>query len=82
MRILLDTHALLWWLAGDAHLSARQQGFDALPISLEHGQVAGSLLADHRNPFDRLLIAQALEEKLALISSEVVFDAFGVERIW
>jgi PIN domain nuclease of toxin-antitoxin system len=128
MRILLDTHALLWWLAGDAHLSARarktiadpdnqvfvsaasawevstkhrigklpgagplavdfareirQQGFDALPISLEHGQVAGSLLADHRDPFDRMLIAQALEEKLALISNEVVFDAFGVERIW
>ena len=128
MRLLLDTHALVWWLAGDPHLSpaaqeaigdeandvfvsaasawevttkhrlgklpgagplavdfAREvhaQGFAPLPITLEHGQVAGSLTGDHRDPFDRMLVAQAREEKMALVSNETVFDSFGVTRIW
>ena len=128
MRVLLDTHALLWWLAGDKSLSrparvaitdeeneifvsaasawevatkhrigklpgagplavdfareVRQQGFTELPISFAHGQVAGSLPGAHRDPFDRMLVAQAREEKMALISNEIVFDQFGVERIW
>lgn len=128
MRLLLDTHALLWWLAGDAQLSdaarvaiadgtnvvfvsaasawevttkhrlgklpgagplavdfareVRLQGFQALPITLEHGQVAGALVGAHRDPFDRMLVAQAREEKLALVSNESVFDEFGVARVW
>ncbi|HEY7188943.1 MAG TPA: type II toxin-antitoxin system VapC family toxin, partial [Vicinamibacterales bacterium] len=103
MRLLLDTHALIWWLAGDSQLGSaaraaiadeanevyvsaasawevatkhrlgklpgagplivdfarevRQQGFIALPITLEHGQVAGSLVGAHRDPFDRMLMA-------------------------
>jgi PIN domain nuclease of toxin-antitoxin system len=36
----------------------------------------------HRDPFDRLLIAQALVEDLVLVSNEVLFDGFGVQRIW
>ncbi|MEY4608131.1 MAG: hypothetical protein RL625_348 [Gemmatimonadota bacterium] len=128
MRLLLDTHALLWWLAGDRQLSVtarrtisdqryevfvsaasawevttkhrlgklpmagplavdfvrevRRQGFTPLPISLEHAQVAGALPNDHRDPFDRMLVAQAREEKLALVSNETVFDRFGVTRVW
>ena len=128
MRVLLDTHALLWWLAGDTNLSViarrtiadsaneifvsaasawevatkfrigklpgagplgvdfarevRQQGFVALPISIEHAQVAGALVGEHRDPFDRMLIAQAREEKMALVSNDAVFDAFDVQRIW
>ncbi len=128
MRLLLDTHALLWWLAGDSRLSesARsmiadcvndvhvsaasawevttkhrlgklpaagplavdfsreivRQGFVALPISLEHAQVAGALSGAYRDPFDRMLIAQAREEKMALVSNEQLFDAFGISRIW
>ncbi len=128
MRLLLDTHALLWWLAGDVQLSpgardamadhanevcvsaasawevatkhrlgklpgagplavdfareVRRQGFQPLPITLEHGQVAGSLVGTHRDPFDRMLVAQAREEKMALVSNESVFDAFGVTRVW
>jgi PIN domain nuclease of toxin-antitoxin system len=128
MRLLLDTHALIWWLAGDARLSreareaisdeeneifvsaasaweiatkhrlgklpgagplavdfareVRTQGFTPLPISLEHGQVAGSLRTEHRDPFDRMLAAQAGEEKMALVSIETSFDALGVRRIW
>jgi PIN domain nuclease of toxin-antitoxin system len=128
MRILVDTHALIWWLAGDEQLSAdareaiadesndvfvsaasawevttkhrlgklpgagplavdfarevRAQGFAPLPLTLEHGQVAGALSGDHRDPFDRMLVAQAREEKMALVSNESVFDEYGVARIW
>lgn len=128
MRILLDTHALLWWLAGDDRLSPpaqraiadeanevfvsaasaweiatkhrigklpgagplavdfareiQQQGFTPLPITLEHGQVAGALGGEHRDPFDRMLIAQAREEKMALVSNESAFDASDVPRVW
>ena len=128
MRLLLDTHALVWWLAGDAQLSTwarraiedesneifvsaasawevatkhrlgklpsagplavdfarevRAQGFAPLPISLEHGQVAGALVTDIRDPFDRMLAAQAREEKLALVSIEERFEGLGVVRVW
>ena len=128
MTTLLDTHALLWWLAGDAHLSgvAREiigspestilvsavsgweittkyrigklpsagrlalnfaasltdQGFQPLPIALEHAVRAGLLPGPHKDPFDRMLIAQALTLNVPLISNEVVFDGYGVHRIW
>lgn len=128
MRLLLDTHALLWWLAGDDQLSLRarqaiadrrheiivsaasawevttkhrlgklpeagplavdfaremkKQGFTALPIAMTHAQVAGALPGEHRDPFDRMLIAQAREEHLALVSNESLFDSYGIKRIW
>ena len=128
MRLLLDTHALLWWLAGDKELSATarwaiedednpvfvsaasawevatkhrigklptvgplardfaaeivRQGFVELPISLADGQQAGSLAGDHKDPFDRMLIAQSKAHDLALISNEEIFDAYGVIRLW
>lgn len=128
MRILLDTHALLWWLSGDAALSkharaviadetnevyisaasawevttrhrlgtlpgagplavdfAREvsaQGFVPLPITLHHGQAAGALHGAHCDPFDRMLIAQAREERMALVSNEIAFDAYDITRIW
>ena len=128
MRLLLDTHALLWWLAGDESLSAAartaiaderndifvsaasawevstkyrigklpgaaalavdfagavlDQGFSALPISLRHGQIAGALPGPRRDPFDRMLIAQAMAENLVLVSNERAFDAYGVGRSW
>lgn len=128
MRLLLDTHALLWWLAGDDQLTlkARQaiadrrheiivsaasawevttkhrlgklpgagplavdfareiraQGFTALPIELSHAQVAGAIPGGHRDPFDRMLIAQARAEHLAIVSNESLFDDYGVTRIW
>lgn len=128
MRLLLDTHAFLWWLAGDEALSvpARTaiadegndvfvsaasaweittkhrlgklpgvasivadldgavagQGFIALPISLRHAQTGGALPGPHRDPFDRMLIAQAMVETLVLVSNEQVFDIYGVARLW
>ncbi len=128
MRLLLDTHAFLWWLAGDEALSpaARaaiadeangvfvsaasaweiatkhrigklpgvaaviadldgaiaDQGFAALPIGVRHGQAAGALPGPHRDPFDPMLIAQAMLENLVLVSNEQPFDAYGVARLW
>ena len=128
MRLLLDTHTLLWWLDGDRRLSRRartaigdeenavfvsaasawelatkarlgklpgamdvatdvagclaRQGFLELPISVLHAQRAGGLRIDHRDPFDRMLIAQAQMEDLPIVTNEVLFDGFGIERVW
>ncbi|HEY0838005.1 MAG TPA: type II toxin-antitoxin system VapC family toxin [Azospirillum sp.] len=128
MRVLLDTHALVWWLAGNPSLpaSARAviadggitvfvsaataweiatkhrigklpavesvvadvegyiaaQGFVPLPVTMRHGQAAGALPGPHRDPFDRMLIAQAIIEDMALVSNERLFDAYGVRRLW
>jgi PIN domain nuclease of toxin-antitoxin system len=126
--LLLDTHALLWWLDGDERLSpaartaiadpstavlvsaasaweittkhrlgklpgaaevARDvagcietQGFEALPITLADAERAGRLPGPHRDPFDRMLVAQALRLDVELVSNERIFDAFGLRRLW
>lgn len=128
MRLLLDTHALLWWLDGDRRLTRRartaitdednvivvsaasaweittkvrlgklpgadavaadvvgsvaSQGFSSLDITMRHAQRAGRLPGAHRDPFDRMLIAQAQLEDLTLVSNESAFDAYGVSRLW
>lgn len=128
MRLLLDTHALIWALAGSRKLSRTARAaiasldneilvsaasamevttkvrlgklpeaeglarefeaalaaadYSGLPISVEHAAHAGRLPIAHKDPFDRLLIAQAQIERVALVSNEVLFDAFGIERIW
>jgi PIN domain nuclease of toxin-antitoxin system len=128
VRLLLDTHALIWWLAGnlflprwarevidderndvfvsaatvweiatkhrigklqdvgviaaDAHGWIDEQGFLDLPVTVRHGQMAGALPGPHKDPFDRMLIAQAVAEDLILISNEKLFDAYGVKRLW
>jgi PIN domain nuclease of toxin-antitoxin system len=64
----------------DRILSAEQ--FIPLPVSVKHALKAGSMPGAHRDPFDRLLIAQALVEDLTLVSNEAVFDGFGVQRLW
>jgi PIN domain nuclease of toxin-antitoxin system len=128
MRLLLDTHTLLWWLDGDRRLSrsARSligdedheivvsvasaweittkarlgklpgalevaagvagciaaQGFTALDITILHAQRAGRLPGEHRDPFDRMLVAQSQLEDLPVVSDDRTFDEFGVNRIW
>lgn len=128
LRLLLDTHALIWWLAGDDALSRRAreaisdegnpvavsaasamevatkfrigkrpdaallaqnfeaivagQGFDSLAISVHHAKLAGEMNITHKDPFDRLLIAQAQAEDMMLVSNEVLFDGFAVNRLW
>ncbi|WP_377843694.1 type II toxin-antitoxin system VapC family toxin [Bosea sp. UC22_33] len=128
MRLLLDTHALIWWLAGDEALSgsAREaiadeansvavsaasamevatkfrigklpdaallaqnfeaiiadQGFVELGISIHHALRAGAMNIAHKDPFDRLLIAQAQSDDRVLVSNEALFDGFAVKRLW
>ena len=68
--------------AGTVNAYVLGQGFRALPISLEHAQRAGQLPFPRRDPFDRMLIAQAQAENLWLVSNEVAFDLSGVQRYW
>jgi PIN domain nuclease of toxin-antitoxin system len=128
MRLLLDTHALLWWLTEDSSLTSAARNaiahrsntilvsaasaweiatkvrlgrleaatevaadfsnylanerFETLPISVEHGIRAGTLAGSHQDPFDRVLIAQAQAERLAIVSNETLFESYGVRRIW
>jgi PIN domain nuclease of toxin-antitoxin system len=128
LRLLLDTHAFLWWLAGDDNLSTTsrqaignpdnevfvsaasaweiatkfrlgklpgaaaivadladavtEHALTPLPISIRHAQAAGMLPGPHRDPFDRMLMAQAMSEDMALVSNEDIFDAYGVRRLW
>jgi PIN domain nuclease of toxin-antitoxin system len=58
------------------------QRFVGLPIGLRHGQIAGALAGPHRDPIDRMLIAQAMLENLVLASNEQSFDADRVARLW
>ncbi|RMD62501.1 type II toxin-antitoxin system VapC family toxin [Candidatus Parcubacteria bacterium] len=125
MNLLLDTHALLWWLADDERLSERARevianpanlvfvsavsgweisikhalgrleidfpllrnevennGFEQLNITFEHGLAAGALPPHHRDPFDRMLVAQARCEGLILVSSDRCIAAYDVETVW
>ena len=128
MRLLLDTCALLWWLAGSSQLSAAayraiadeeneifvsaasaweiatkyrlgklpgaatvaadiagciaSQGFRELPVTVRDGQNAGQLEGPHRDPFDRMLIAQALDRGFTLVTNGELFGQYGVRRIW
>jgi PIN domain nuclease of toxin-antitoxin system len=58
------------------------QTFAELPISLEHAVKAGLLPLQHRDPFDRLLVSQALVLGLPIVSADRSLDAYGVRRIW
>ncbi len=53
-----------------------------LPITLAHIARVSVLPFHHRDPFDRMLIAQSLTDSIPIISAEAVFDAYGVERLW
>lgn len=58
------------------------QSFEGLPITLAHALRAGALAGPHRDPFDRMLIAQALAADLGLVTNERLFEEYGVRRIW
>lgn len=59
-----------------------QLGCETLAISLDHAVLAGTLPGEHRDPFDRMLIAQAQMESLKVISNDRIFDAYHVQRVW
>jgi PIN domain nuclease of toxin-antitoxin system len=119
VRLLLDTHVVLWWLADDSTLSddikatldhepdiylspasvwevaikqaigmlreptdlaerIRDSGFRALPITSEHAIAAGRLPLIHRDPFDRMLVAQAQCEGLTLVTRDADIHKYGI----
>jgi PIN domain nuclease of toxin-antitoxin system len=128
MTILLDTHAFLWFIAGDPRLAARMrtlvedpdnrvllsvvslweivvkaaigklpltktiaevfredvQGNDIelLMIGVGHLVTLAGMPLHHRDPFDRLLVAQARAEGMPLMSADPVLDAYGLQRLW
>lgn len=128
MRVLVDTHALIWaglqptrigrratailgnrsnevcvsaasaWeiatkvrlgkLPGAEKLerdfidSVQEAGYTLLSITTAHALRAGRLPGDHRDPFDRMIAAQALAEDIPILSIDSQFDTFGVSRIW
>ena len=127
MRLLVDTHAFLWFMAGDARLSAAarraleaddsewwlsaasvwelsiksslkrlvlpapaaeyvaekiQAGLRVLSVEWVHAAVVERLPFHHRDPFDRLLVAQAQTERLAVVTGDSVFLRYGVRVVW
>jgi PIN domain nuclease of toxin-antitoxin system len=128
MRLLLDTHTLIWFSAGDSNLSnnvrdliedednekllstasiwemaiKQSKGkltlalplknyieqklvfddFNLLTINLDHLNVITTLPFHHGDPFDRLIIAQAMIEGIPVLSRDSVFDAYTINRIW
>lgn len=130
MKVLLDTHTFLWWIADDPQLSARARrvlgdssnavyfsaasgweiaikarrgrlslaagedlesfvaqqmaanGFEVLPINLRHALRIHSLPDHHKDPFDRMLVAQAISEELALVSANRTLAAYKVRVLW
>lgn len=128
MKLLLDTHAFLWWIGDDARLPARarkaladganeilfscvsaweiavkqelgrlrlpepagrfvpaqlrRNGFAVLPVQLRHALGVGTLPPLHRDPFDRLLVAQALAEELTLVSGDRQIRRYPAKVIW
>ncbi len=58
-----------------------ESGFDKLPITFEHAEVAAALPTHHRDPFDRMLVAQATAENLTLVSHDLRFRPYDVELL-
>jgi len=69
-------------LAGDFTGHLEREGFQILAISAEHAIRAGLLPGRHKDPFDRMLIAQAQAENMPVVSNEAVFDTYGLRRLW
>jgi PIN domain nuclease of toxin-antitoxin system len=69
-------------VAADVGGAVASQGFLAMPVTIPHAQRAGALPGPHRDPFDRMLIAQSQMDDLPLVSVEALFDGYGVTRLW
>lgn len=82
IRISLGKYALPAPFAVFWDEQLRANDFEILPISVSHTASVADLPFHHRDPFDRLIIAQALVERIPVVSSDDLFDRYGVERIW
>jgi PIN domain nuclease of toxin-antitoxin system len=60
----------------------RREGFAELPITLDHAVRAGLLPMHHKDPFDRLLVAQAHALNAPILSADAILDRYGVQRLW
>jgi PIN domain nuclease of toxin-antitoxin system len=60
----------------------RRARIDVLPITIEHALAAGALPGPHRDPFDRMLIAQGRIEKLSIVTSDAAFKQYSVSLVW
>ena len=69
-------------MAADVVACIGSQGFEELAISVAHAERAGRLAGPHRDPFDRMLVAQALTHDLTVISIDTAFDSYAVSRLW
>jgi len=69
-------------LVSDFSGRVENEGFQLLPISAEHGIRAGLLPDVHKDPFDRMLVAQCQAEDAPIISNDSVFDRYGIRRLW
>ncbi|HEV7534671.1 MAG TPA: type II toxin-antitoxin system VapC family toxin, partial [Acidimicrobiia bacterium] len=68
-------------LPGPLGSAVLEEGFEPLPITLDHAERAGSLPPHHRDPFDRMLAAQALAEGLTLVTHDPAFTPYGLELL-
>jgi PIN domain nuclease of toxin-antitoxin system len=59
-----------------------RNNFEVLAISLDHATLVEGLAAHHKDPFDRLLIAQGMLEGIPIVSADAVFDQYGIQRLW
>ncbi len=59
-----------------------QNNIEILPVTLPHLEEVAKLPFHHKDPFDRLIIAQSIVEDLPIVSSDAAFDLYGIERIW
>lgn len=69
-------------LVADFTSLVEREGFELLSISADHAIRAGLLPGPHKDPFDRMLIAQAQAENLPIISNEGVFESYGIRCLW
>jgi PIN domain nuclease of toxin-antitoxin system len=74
----LDALALLTGLTA----RLQKEGFTELPVSIAHATRAGLLPLHHRNPFDRLLVAQAQDLGIPILSADELLDRYDVKRVW
>lgn len=69
-------------LAHDFEDALSAWSYTRVPISFRHAQLAPALPGDHKDPFDRMVAAQAITESATLVSSDRKMDQFGVQRLW
>jgi PIN domain nuclease of toxin-antitoxin system len=89
MRLLLDTHTFIWFVTDSPRLSTTAKAFiedeyneKLLSIQIDHLNVVANLSLHHRDPFDRLIIAQAMAEQIPVVGTDAVFDSYSIQRLW